>query len=290
MVGLVLTGTTGLVGGAVARALSGESEVVSLSRRPADLPDAVRQVIVPDLQEAMAVSAQVPRRAVFVHCAAAVNADDDTLWAGNVLVTRAVCRVAASRDATRFIMISTGGVYAYAHGIYRGEDDPVAPISAYAHSKYISERIVHWLHETHGIPADILRLYFPFALNQEKGLFPMVRDKVVTGETLTINRCGAPTIQPVHVDDIAAAIRLVARGTCPGCETYNLCGDQTWTFEQIVDAYSAATGREAAKTYTERDQGDLLACNKKLKSTFGWTPKRGLNDFIKKHGLLYRRC
>ena len=71
MIAFVLTGTTGLVGGAVARAFCGESEVVSLSRRPADLPDAVRQVIVPDLQEAMAVSAQVPRRAVFVHCAAA---------------------------------------------------------------------------------------------------------------------------------------------------------------------------------------------------------------------------
>jgi hypothetical protein len=44
-------------------------------------------------------------------------------------------------------------------------------------------------------------------------------------------------------------------------------------------------GREAAKTYTERDQGDLLACNKKLKSTFDWTPQQGLNDFIKKHAL-----
>ena len=146
MIALVLTGTTGLVGRAVARAICGESEVVSLSRRPADLPDAVRQVIVPDLQEARAVSAQVPRRAVFVHCAAAVNADDDTLWTGNVLATHAVCRLAASREAARFVMMSTGGVYAYAHGIFRSEDDPVAPISAYAHSKYIAERIVHWLH------------------------------------------------------------------------------------------------------------------------------------------------
>jgi nucleoside-diphosphate-sugar epimerase len=285
MTALVLTGTTGLVGGAAACVLRREGEVVSLSRRPVDLPDTVRQVIVPDLQEATAVSAQVPRRAVFVHCAAAINADDDTLWAGNVLATRAVCRLAATREATRFVMISTGGVYAYARGIFRSEDDPVAPISAYAHSKYISERIVHWLHETDGIPADILRLYFPFALNQEKGLFRLVRDKLAAGETLTINRGGAPAIQPVHVADIAAAIRLVGRGARPGCETYNLCGDEPWTFEQIVDAYSAAMGREAAKTYTERDQGDLLACNKKLKSTFDWTPQQGLNDFIKKHAL-----
>ena len=261
----------------------------SLSRRPADLPDAVRQVIVPDLQQAGAVSAQVPRRAVFVHCAAAVNADDDTLWAGNVLATRAMCRLAASREATRFVMISTGGVYAYAHDVFRSEDDPIAPISAYAHSKYISERIVRWLHETDGIPADVLRLYFPFALDQEKGVFPMVRDRVAAGETLTINRSGAPAIQPVHVDDIAAAIRLVAQGARPGCEIYNLCGDEAWTFEQIVDAYSAAMGRGAAKTYTQRDHGDLLACNKKFKSTFDWTPQHSLSDFIKKHGVLRRR-
>jgi nucleoside-diphosphate-sugar epimerase len=290
MVAVVLTGTTGLVGGRAARVLCGESEVFSLSRRPADLPDKVRQVIVPDLQEAMAVSAQVPRCAVFVHCAAAVNANDDTLWAANVLATRAVCRLAASREATRFVMISTGGVYAYAHGIFRREDDPVAPIGAYAHSKYISERIVHWLHETDGIPADILRLYFPFALNQEKGLFPMVRDKIAAGETLTINRGGAPTLQPVHVDDIAAAIRLAARGARTGCETYNLCGDEAWTFEQIVDAYSAAMGRVPAKAYTQRDKGDLLARNQKLKSTFDWTPQHGLDEFIKKHGVVDRRC
>ena len=289
MTALVLTGTTGLVGGAVARALCAEVEVISLTRRPADLPDAVRQVIVPDLQDAAAVSAQVPRRAVFVHCAAAVDADDDTLWAGNVLATRAVCRLAASREATRFVMISTGGVYGYAHGVFRSENDPVAPISAYAHSKYISEQIVHWLHRTDGIPADILRLYFPFALNQKKGLFPMVRDKVAAGETLTINRGGAPSMQPVHVDDVAAAIRLVAGGARPGCEVYNLCGDEAWTFDQIVDAYSAAMGREAAKTYAQRDQGDLLACNKKLKSTFGWVPQHGLSDFIKKHAVFRPR-
>jgi UDP-glucose 4-epimerase len=286
MLSFVLTGATGFVGGAAARALCGESEVFSLSRRPDDLPETVRQLIVPDLQEAMAVSAQVPRRAVFVHCAAALFGDDDTLWATNVLGTRAVCRLAASREATRFVMISTGGVHGYAQGILRGEDDPVTPIGAYAQSKYVSERIVQWMHQTNGIPADILRVYFPFALNQKKGLFPTVRSKVAAGEPLTINRGGAPTVQPVHVDDVAAAIRLAAWGARPGCDTYNVCGDEAWTFEQIVDAYSAAMGREAVKTYTQRDLGDLLARNQKLKSSFDWTPQHGLNDFIGQHGAV----
>jgi UDP-glucose 4-epimerase len=276
------------VGGAVARALCGECEVFSLSRRRADLPETVRQLIVPDLQEAMAVSAQIPRGAVFVHCAAAIFADDDMLWAANVLGTRAMCRLAASREARRFVMISTGGVYGYAHGVLRGEDDPVAPLGPYAQSKYVSERTVQWLHQSDGIPADILRLYSPFALNQKKGLLPTVRNKVAAGDPLTINSRGAPAIQPVHVDDVAAAIRLAAWGSRPGCDIYNVCGDAAWTFEQIVDAYSAAMGREAAKTYAQQDPGDLLARYQKYKSAFDWMPQHGLNDFIKQHAAVDR--
>ena len=117
----------------------------------------------------------------------------------------------------------------------------------------------------------------------------MVRDKVATGEPLSINRGGAPTIQPLHVDDIAAAIRLAARGGDPGCETYNLCGDEAWRFEQIVDAYSAALGREPVKNYTQQDKGDLLACNEKLKSAFGWTPQHSVSEFIEKHAVVHRR-
>lgn len=113
MTTVVMTGATGLVGGALARALRARGdEVVAAVRRRGDDLDAigVTQHVV-DLTDADALHEVTAEGAVLVHAAAGVGTCLDDARVINRDLTRTVVEVALRRAAARLVHVSTTAVY-----------------------------------------------------------------------------------------------------------------------------------------------------------------------------------
>jgi dTDP-4-dehydrorhamnose reductase len=144
----VVTGASGLLGAALLRVFEyaeGWSHTV-----PA-LPGGARltplDLRVPGVAEAALAAA---RPDVVVHCAAltdvdACERDPAAAWSLNAEVPGRLAAAARAADA-RFIQISTDAVYDGERPGAHAEDEPVAPVNAYARSKLDGERAVLAVH------------------------------------------------------------------------------------------------------------------------------------------------
>lgn len=139
---IVITGTSGLLGGYLCTAWSERASVHGLDRNRVDLPN----THVLDLTDAAAVTAVVtdiaPR--VIVNCAALTNVDaceDDEPTATAVNATAVhTLAAAANRVGAKLVQISTDAVLGD-HGTrpYTEADEP-RPINAYGRTKFAGER------------------------------------------------------------------------------------------------------------------------------------------------------
>lgn len=280
---VVITGASGLVGSEIARQLAPDHSVYALQRPTSTQVPNTTIIPISDLSDPALQNLNVPQAATFIHCAAAINAPADNLWMANVVGTRNLAKLAENTGAKKFVLFSTGGVYGYATGKLAHEEDSVDPIMPYGESKYLSERILKFLHISAGIPCDVFRLYFPFSESQTRGLFSFLPEAIIAGRPIDVNPSGAPSIQPIHVADVATAILASCATDHESFSVFNLCGDETWTVEQIADAYGDALGRQVLKNHKSAPMGDLLASNQRLKEAYSWTPSRSLGDFISTH-------
>jgi nucleoside-diphosphate-sugar epimerase len=142
---VLVTGASGMLGGAVARLLAARGDDVTvLQRRPAGLP--AREVLA-DVADATAVRAAVTGHEAVVHLAAKVDVVGS--WAeyvhANVTGTRTVLAACRAAGVARMVHVSSPSV---AHsgsalvGAPAGPADPARARGHYARSKAVAESVV----------------------------------------------------------------------------------------------------------------------------------------------------
>ncbi|MBM4031729.1 MAG: NAD(P)-dependent oxidoreductase [Planctomycetes bacterium] len=268
----VVTGAAGFVGGRVAEALSAVARVVAVDREPCGARGAGMQTLQADIRQPLP-QCDIPPGATFFHAAASMDSGKpDELWDANVTGTRNVLEWAAKARAKHFIFTSSGGVYGYARDRYRTEQEALSPIGYYGHTKALGEALCRMHAGLYGLDVTVLRLYFPYGPGQESGIFGRIRRSLEQGTPLTINPRGAPKMNPVHVQDVVDAVRLLVREH-GGVRTYNLAGDDVVTFLDLVRLFERRTGRSAVVRPGEKDEGDLLGDNSLIKRDLGWVPR-----------------
>lgn len=140
---VLLTGATGFIGSAVARALAGrlDIELSVLVRRPARVPQ-TRQLL-GDLTEPDSLIGSCQGIDTLVHAASCVGTDLERCTAVNDRGTTALLREAARTGVRRIIYISTAAVYG--HGPHRNvepEQLMPAPRSPASRSRLAAEEAV----------------------------------------------------------------------------------------------------------------------------------------------------
>jgi dTDP-4-dehydrorhamnose reductase len=138
----LVTGASGLLGGAVLRELGGEGWSHSVPALRDGTP--LRRI---DLRDAAAVHAlREARPELVVHCAALTDVDacEDDLEAARCLNADVPGRLAATAAAlgAAFVHISTDAVYDGEQDRPHAEDEPPRPVNAYARTKLEGERAV----------------------------------------------------------------------------------------------------------------------------------------------------
>ena len=209
-------------------------------------------------------------------------------------------RSAVEHDVDRFILSSTANLFGTPERIPIDEDVTIDPGSPYGESKFILERMLHWLDETRGLTYAALR-YFNAAgaagpdhgedHDPETHLIPIVlevalgqRDKIVIFGDDYDTPDGTCVRDYVHVLDLAQAHILALNALNDGSRVYNLGNGEGYSVREVIETARRVTGREIPAEVGDPRPGDppvLIASSDKIRDDLGWTPEHNaLEDII----------
>jgi len=244
---ILVTGATGFIGKRLSDALEADGVTLRrLSRRPLARPDC----FVADLADRSALIAACTGVERVFHCAGHAHAfrslavhDATIQWQANFEGTRNLAEAAGQSGVRRFVFLSSVKAMAEPGNRCVDEDFPGQPETAYGQAKRAAEAAVLEAGRRYGMHVVNLRLAMVYGSGGrgnlermgrlvKRGLFPPLPE---TGNRRSL----------VHVDDVVAAIRLVAGEPRASGRTY------------IVASHAAPSGRELFDA---------------LRSTFGMRP------------------
>ena len=222
----LVTGATGFVGSAVARALLERGHALRLLARPASdrsLVEGLGEIVVGDLRDPASLAAAVQGCAHVVHVAA-----DYRLWVpdpvpmmqANVDGTRALLLAARDAGVERVVYCSSvAALGLVGDGTPGTETTPVhedAVVGVYKKSKYRAEQAVLDLVRNHGVPATIVNPSTPVGPRDIK---PTPTGKMVLDAAAGRMPAYLDTgLNIVHVDDVAHGhVLALERGRIGEC-------------------------------------------------------------------------
>ncbi|MBN2491970.1 MAG: GDP-mannose 4,6-dehydratase [Planctomycetes bacterium] len=176
----------------------------------------------------------------------------------NVTGTFLLLEATRRRALGHLVFGSSSSVYGASSRLPFREDDPVAdPLSPYAVTKLIGERIAHAYHACHGIPATCLRFFTVFGPRQrpEMAIHKFARD-ILAGRAIPFLGDGSSTRDYTYVDDIVDGV-VAALASGSGYRVFNLGGGHRITLREMVDRLAAALGRAPRLQYAPPHPGDM---------------------------------
>jgi dihydroflavonol-4-reductase len=247
----LVTGATGFVGSAVARALLADGFRVRVLARPAssrrNLEGLAVEVAEGDLSDPASLARAMSGVRHLFHVAA-----DYRLWAkdpeeivrNNLSGTRAVMEAAKASGVERVVYTSSVATLGFrGDGAPSDETLPLKPedaIGAYKRSKVVAERLVEQMVRDQGLPAVIVNPSTPIGPRDIK---PTPTGRIIveaaTGKIPAFVDTG---LNLVHVDDVAAGHLLALKHGRIG-ERYILGGEDV-SLRQMLTDIAALAGRK----------------------------------------------
>lgn len=220
-------------------------------------------------------------------------------FANNVSTVITLLNAMVTHGVHRFVFSSSAGVYGDPQSLPITEDAPLAPVSPYAETKVVVERLLAWYDSQCGLRSVSLRYFNAAGATETLGedhrpethLIPVVL-QVALGRRPALDLYGTEYPTPdgtcvrdyVHVVDLAQA-HLLALARCDeGSAVYNLGSGQGFSNREVIEAATSITGRAIPVRECPRRPGDpaaLVASSEKARRELGWEPRSSdLNDMI----------
>jgi nucleoside-diphosphate-sugar epimerase len=285
---IFVTGATGYVGGAVARALRRAGhEVFGLCRSAEKARSLARAEIHPVLGDMTAPASYAGALAnclVLVHCAS-----DHTSGADGTVVDSFVD---AARKGTK-TLVYTSGVWVLGNTGDRAaeETDPLRPLALVAWRPAYEQKIL----AVPGARSIVLRPGCVYG--KTGGLTGEWFAPAAEGKAITIVGDGKNRWSMVHVDDLADAYVRVVESGLTG-EVFNVSDRSRATVGELATAAVRAAGSQSALAYLPLDEAakamgpyaECLAVDQQVDSRkagrlLGWQPRHG--GFVDEVGLFY---
>jgi len=299
---VLVTGGAGYIGSVVVEELIREGDQVTVldnlyqGHRAAVHPQA--EFVLADLAEARAVNDLFARQSfdAVMHFAAnslvGESVQDPLKYVGdNVVNGINLLRAMNQYGVGRFILSSTANLFDQPEELPITEEELIIPGSPYGESKFILERMLHWLDRIHGLRYAALRYFNAAGATAQRGedhnpethLIPLVL-QVALGQREQIQvygndyptRDGTCVRDYIHVTDLAQAHILALRALDEGSRTYNLGNGQGYTVREVIETARQVTGHPIPAVDTPRRPGDppeLVAGSGKIRRDLGWQPR-----------------
>jgi dTDP-glucose 4,6-dehydratase len=205
------------------------------------------EVVTGDICDAGLVAAVVPGHDAIVNLAAETHVDRSITGPArflrtNVVGAQTLLDAAVSAGVPTLVQVSTDEVYGPVPAGAAREDAPLAPSSPYSASKAAADLLALAYRRTYGIDVRITRganTYGPW--QQPDKVVPVFVTSLLDGRPAPVYGDGGHVREWVHVDDHAAAIRLVLERGSPG-EVYNVGSGERLANRDLAATLIAACG------------------------------------------------
>jgi UDP-glucose 4-epimerase len=299
---ILVTGGAGYIGSVVVEQLiaAGESVVVfdnfSQGHRAAVHPDAV--FVEGDLADRAAIDAALSqhRPDAVMHFASKTLVGESMqkpfLYLGdNVTTGLNLLQSMVEHEVKRIILSSTANLFDQPERMPIDESERIIPGSPYGESKFILERMLHWLDRIYSVRFACLRYFNAAGATSTRGedhapelhLIPIVlqvamgkREKVSIFGADYPTRDGTCVRDYIHVIDLAQAHILALHALDSGSRFYNLGNGQGFSVKEVIDTAREITGKAIRTEVGQRRPGDpavLVAASEKIRMELGWTPQ-----------------
>lgn len=190
----------------------------------------------------------------------------------------------------KFILSSTANLFDDPESMPIKETERIVPGSPYGESKYIIERMLHWMDEVCGMKYCCLRYFNAAGASEERGedhspeyhIIPIVL-QVALGQREHVTVFGDDYQTPdgscvrdyIHIKDLASAHILALEDLDKGSRKYNLGNGNGFSVKEVIETAREITGREITAIMGERRAGDpdvLVADSTTIMKELGWQP------------------
>ncbi len=208
----------------------------------------------------------------------------------NVVNGLNLLETAVKGGVRKFILSSSANLFDKPQRIPIDEEEEVVAGSPYGESKFILERMLHWLDRCYGFHYATLRYFNAAGASAERGedhrpethLIPLVL-QVALGQRDYVEIYGTDYPTPdgtcvrdyIHVVDLAQAHILALQALDEGSQAYNLGNGQGFTVREVIEIARQVTGHPIPAVERPRRPGDpavLIAGSEKIER-LGWQPR-----------------
>jgi UDP-glucose 4-epimerase len=194
----------------------------------------------------------------------------------NVIGSLTLLEMSRKHGVQRFVYASTGGaVYGEPQSLPVTEDHPINPLDPYGASKHHVEHYLHLYRHNYGLHYTVLRYANVYGPRQdpfgEAGVVAIFTNKLLAGETPTINGTGEQERDFVYVGDVARANLLALTGA-EGI--FNIGTGVATTINQVYQGLREATGYQGSVNYTQAKAGEVYRIYldvRKAARELGWS-------------------
>ena len=253
---IAVTGSSGFIGGRFVEVMGGLGYRIRHLTRRADAADAFGDARAFDLLQGKVDAAILDGCETLVHLAAHIPADHfdpeeaERCWRANALGTLRLAEAAARTGIRRFIQ--TTGANAYA----AWESAPTESAAMFPRSRgyYLGSKILQEMYarEICGpaqLPLATLRVASVYGPGQRRGAVTTLARAFFAGHPVALQDGGRFGADFVHVDDVVAALVLVAQGTYD--EPFNVGSGVRTSILELARALASVAGVSSSLIHVE---------------------------------------
>jgi len=203
----------------------------------------------------------------------------------NLLATQRLLEGLAGRPGTRLVFASSSSVYGQGSTGENAESAPLRPISPYGVTKVAGEALVSAYHESHGLPAVMLRYFTVYGPRQRPDMaMNRFLRALLEEREIEIYGDGRQTRDFTYVADIVeATVSAAERGRPGGC--YNLGGGTPASVLEVIEILARTTGRTPRRRFTAAQPGDPRATRADVslaRAELAFRPRVGLREGLER--------
>jgi 2-alkyl-3-oxoalkanoate reductase len=245
----LITGATGFVGGHLAEACVRREQTLSAIVRPSsdvgDLEKLGAILYRGELGDANLVRQAVNEADVIVHCAAKIGdwGPVDEYRKVNVDCLRVLLEACKGQGLSRFIHMSSLGVYAARHhdGTDESEPLPRSHRDGYSQSKVEAEQLALRYYHDFGVPVVILRPGFIYG-PRDKTVLPRIIESLRKGTMRYPGAKGERALNTIYVGNLIDAVFLAVESEKAVGEVYNLTDGELVSKRKFIEAIADPMG------------------------------------------------
>lgn len=285
---VLVTGGLGFIGTQVVECLRAQGRtVVVYDWRVSDEQPAKRDGVTflqGDVRDGAALAEALQGVTGIVHLAAQVSVAQSVrnpheTFLHNVVGTQMVFEAARLAGTKRIVYASSAAVYGDSKKTPKEEADTLSPISPYAASKEINERIAAVYARTYGVSSCALRFFNVYGPGQkadhaQASVIPRWIAAIKKGGPIAVYGDGAQTRDFVQVRDVARAVVSALEGS--GSGVYNVASGTETSLKQVLALLQTVHGSEFPVVFEPSREGDIvrsMASIEKIKGELGWVPQ-----------------